>query len=43
MRERYATMGLDSALSTPEELGRRVREDAAKRAALIKAKHIAVQ
>jgi tripartite-type tricarboxylate transporter receptor subunit TctC len=43
VRERYATLGLDLALSTPEGLGQRVREDTAKWAAVIKAHNITVQ
>ena len=43
VRERYATLGLDLALSTPEGLAQRVREDTAKWAAVIKAHNITVQ
>jgi len=42
-RERYAALGLDIAASTPEDLGRRVREDSAKWAAVIKANNITLQ
>jgi tripartite-type tricarboxylate transporter receptor subunit TctC len=43
VRERYATLGLDLALSTPEGLAQRVREDTAKWAAVIKTHNITVQ
>ena len=43
LRERFATLGLDPATSTSEELGRAVQEDAAKWARVIKANHITLQ
>ena len=43
LRDRYAALGLDPAASTPEELGRLVREDTVKWAAVIKANNITAQ
>ncbi|MBL8376452.1 MAG: tripartite tricarboxylate transporter substrate binding protein [Burkholderiales bacterium] len=43
VRERYAALGLDVLTSTPDELARLIRDDAAKWGAVIKANNITAQ
>ena len=43
VRERYAALGIDPATSSAEQLGRQVRDDAVKWAAVIKANNITLQ